>query len=162
MSPVSVDRQIAQLRPLVGFAPDVQKWLLGAAAAAVVAALLLWHPWPLMIGAFLGLVGLSEKRTGPNIVLAVLAYDSGTATHGEVSISIDSSDTVSRHFVTVREQGHPDWEYTFIPLEWVPVSGAFPARIWRADDSKRPVLTAVEEGILIPRSDPKQVANETH
>lgn len=162
MSPVSVDRQIAQLRTLVGFAPDVKKWLLGAAATAIVAALLLSHPWPLMIGAFLGLVGLSERRTGPNIALAVLAYDSGNATQGEVSISIDSSDTVSRYSVIVREQGHPDWEYTFIPSEWVPVSGAFPARIWRADNSKRPVLTAVEEGILIPRSDPTQVANETH
>ena len=162
MAPTSVDRQIAQLRPLVGFAPDLQKWLLGTAAAAGLAALLLWHPWPLMIGAFLGLVGLSEGRTGTNIVLAVLAYDSGTATQGEVSISIDSSDAVSRYFVTVREQGHPDWEYTFIPLKWVPVSGTFPARIWRADDSKQPVLTAVEQGILIPRSDPKQAAKTIH
>jgi hypothetical protein len=162
MSPLSVDQQIAQLRPLVGFAPDLQKWLLGAAAVAVVAALLLWHPWPLMIGAFLGFAGLSEKRTGPNIVLAVLAYDSGTATQGEVSISVDSSETVSRYFVTVREQGHPDWEYSFSPVKWVPVSGDFPARVWRADGSNRPVLTAVEEGVLIPRNDPVQVANETH
>jgi hypothetical protein len=156
MKTLSVEQQIAELRPLVGFAPDLQKWILGTAAVCIIAAVLFWHPWPLMIGVFLGIAGLGEKRSGPNIVQAVLAYDCGTETHGEVSIAVDSSDAVSRYYATVREQGHPEWDYEFIPVSWKPANGIFPALIWRHDIGKHPVLTAVEDGILIPRSDPKQ------
>ena len=157
MKSLLVEQQIAELRPLVGFAPDLQKWILGAAALCIIAAALFWHPWPLMIGIFLGIAGFGENRSGPNIVQALLAYDCGTATHGEVSIVVDSSNTVIRYYATVREQGHPEWGYEFIPVRWKPSNGVFPALIWRDDIGKQPVLTIVEEGILIPRSDPKQL-----
>jgi hypothetical protein len=110
-----------------------------------------------MIAAFLGIVGLSEQRAGPNIVSAIVAYDSGTATNGEVSVAITSWDTDNTYHATVREAFHSDWEYEFIPQGWQPASRSYPARIWRNGFEGRPVLAVVEEGILIPRYDPKSV-----
>lgn len=111
-----------------------------------------------MIAVFLGVVGFSERRAGPNIVSAIAAYDSGTPTNGEVSIAITSWDSDNHYHATVREQGHPDWEYEFIPQGWQPAIRGYPAQIWRAGSEQRPNLTVVEEGILIPRYDPKPCA----
>ena len=137
------------------FAPHMHKWLLAGAATGVIAAVALWHPVPLMIAAFLGIVGLAEQRAGPNIVSAMVAYDSGTATDGDVSVAITSWDTGNTYHATVREAGHSDWKYEFIPQGWRPVSRSYPARIWRNDFDGRPVLAIVEKRILIPRYDPK-------
>ena len=160
MTTLSVEMQIAMLRPTVGFAEHIHKWLLVGAASGVIAAAILWHPVPLMIAAFLGIVGLSEQRAGPNIVLAISAYDADTPTKGEVFVAITSWDSNNRYHATVREQGHPDWEYEFVPHGWQPASHSYPAQIWRGRSEAQPILAVVEGGILIPRYDPKQVAKE--
>jgi hypothetical protein len=122
--------------------------------AGVAATVVFWHPVPLMIAVFLGIVGLSEQRAGPNIVSAIDAYDSGNPTDGEVSVAITSWDTDNTYLAIVCEFGQPDWEYEFIPQRWQPVRGRFPARIWRTPSNGRPVLAVVEEGVLIPRYSP--------
>ena len=157
MATLSVEQQIATLRPTVGFAAHMHKWLLAGAAIGVIAAVVFWHPVPLMIAAFLGVIGFSEQRAGPNIVSAIAAYDSGSPTNGEISIAITCWDTDNHYHATVREQGHPDWEYEFVPQGWQPVSRSYPAQIWRVGSQNQPVLAVVEEGILIPRYDPTQV-----
>ena len=160
MKTLSVEQQIAMLRPTVGFAAHMHKWLLGGAALGVIAAFIFWHPVPLMIAAFLGVVGFSEQRAGPNIVSALAAYDSGTPTSGEVSIAITSWDTGNHYHATVREQGHPDWKYEFIPQGWQPASRGYPAQLWRTGNEQLPVLAVVAEGIMIPRYDPQPVDKE--
>lgn len=160
MATLSVEQQIAMLRPTFGFAAHMHKWLLAGAAVGVIVAVVIWHPVPLMIGAFLGVVGFSEQRAGPNIGSAIAAYDSGTPTTGEISIAITCWDTDNHFHATVREQGHTDWQFEFIPQGWQPANRSYPAQIWRAGSENQPILAAVEEGILIPRHDPKQVGNE--
>lgn len=160
MTILSVEEQIAMLRSTIGFAAHMHSWLLVGAALSAIAAAVLWHPVPLMIAAFLGIVGLSEQRAGPNIVSAIAAYDTGNPTNGEISITITSWDTDNHYHATVQEQGHPDWEYEFVPQGWQPVSRSYPAQIWRASGEASPILAVVADGILIPRYDPKQVARE--
>jgi len=133
----------------------MHKWFLAGAATGVIAAVVFWHPVPLMMAAFLGVVGFSEQRAGPNIVSAIVAYDSGKATDGEVSVAVTSWDTDNTYHATVCEVGHPDWTYEFIPQGWQPASRCYPARIWRTEPEGRPVLAVVEEGILVPRYPPK-------
>lgn len=48
-----------------------------------------------------------------------------------------------------------DWEYEFVPQRWQPVARRYPARIWRSGSKEQPVVALVEDGILIPRYDPK-------
>lgn len=158
MTTLSVEMQIAMFRSTVGFAEHIHKWLLVGAASGVIVAAILWHPVPLMIAAFLGVVGLSEQRAGPNIVLAISAYDADNPTKGEVFISITSWDSNNRYHATVRERGHSDWEYEFVPQGWQPASHSYPAQIWRGGRGAQPILAVVEEGILIPRYDPEEVA----
>ena len=160
MTTLSVEQQIAVLRPGVGFAVHMHKWLLASAALGIIAAVIFWHPVPLMIAAFLGVVGFAEQRAGPNIASAIAAYDSGTPTNGEISIAISSWDTDNHYHATVRDQGHPDWKFEFIPQGWQPASRAYPAQIWRVGSEGKPILAVVEKGILIPRYDPKQVGKE--
>lgn len=151
----SVDAQIAALRPGLGFAAHVHNWLLAGAAIGVIAAVFFWHPVPLMIAAFLGVVGLSERKAGPNLVAAVAAYDSGTPAIGEVSVAITCWSDSDHYHATVHGQGGPDWEYEFMPQGWRPAAGRYPARIWRAAADGEPILAVVEEGILIPRYPPR-------
>lgn len=155
MASLSVEEQIAALRATTGFAARFHEWLLLAAALGLVAAIVLWHPVPLMISAFLAIIGIAERRAGPNVVAAIRAYDSGTPTLGEVSIAVTCCDTTDRYHVRVHEQGHPDWEYEFIPQGWQPTQRSCAARIWRTRDGGQPVLTVVEEGVMIPRYDPR-------
>jgi hypothetical protein len=155
MHPISVEDQILRLRSTIPFAPHMHKWFLAGAVTGVIAAVIFWHPIPLMIAAFLGIVGLSEQRAGPNIVSALFAYDSGTATDGEVSVAITSWDTDNSYHATVHEAGHSDWKYEFIPQGWQPASRSYLAKIWRHTPEGPPILTVVDEGILIPRYDPK-------
>ena len=160
MATLSVERQIAILRTTIGFAAHMHNWLLVGAALGVIVAAILWHPVPLMIAAFLGVVGFSEQRAGPNIVAAIAAYDTGNPTNGEVFIALTSWDTDNHYHATVRELGHPDWKYEFVPQGWQPASRSYPAQIWRGRSEAQPILAVVEEGVLIPRYDPKQVARD--
>ena len=155
MTPVSVEQQIAALRTTVGFAAKMHRWFLLGAAVGLVVAIVFWHPIPLMISFFLAIVGFSEQRAGPNIVAAIFAYDCDTPTLGEVSVSITSWSDNNHYHATVHEQGYPNWEYEFIPQRWLPVARRYPAKIWRSEGRKQPVLAVVEDGILIPRYDPK-------
>ncbi len=157
MRELSVEDQISRLRPTMMFAPHMHKWLLAGAALGLLATIVLWHPWPLMIAFFLGVVGLSEQRAGPNILSAILAYDCDNPTEGTVSVEITSWSDGETYHATVSEIGHSDWKYQFIPQGWQPASRSYPARIWRNGFDGRPVLAVVEEGILIPRYDPKSV-----
>ncbi len=157
---LSIEEQIAVLRPTMGVAAHIHKWFLLGAALGVVAAIILWNPVPLMLSVFLGLIGLSEKRAGTNIVAAISAYDSGTPTLGEVTISITSFDVDDNHYhAIVCEPNHPDWEYEFVPQGWQPTATrTYAAKIWRTGSRRQPVLAVVEEGIMIPRYEPKVVA----
>jgi hypothetical protein len=155
----SIDEQLDALRPAVaiGFAAHLHRWFQAGAVVGVVAAVVFWHPVPLMIAAFLGVIGLAERWAGPNIVAAIAAYDSGRPTLGEVSIAVTPGDSVDRCQATVREPGRLDWEYEFVPQGWRPSTGTLAARIWRDEATGRPVLAVVEDGILIPRDDPRQL-----
>ena len=141
------------------FAPHMHKWFLAGAAIGLLAAVALWHPWPLMIAFFLGSLGLSEQRAGPNILSAILAYDCGNPTEGTISVDITSWSDSDTYQATVSEIGHSDWKYQFIPQGWQPASRSYSARIWRSDTEDRPLLAVVEEGILIPRYDPELVVS---
>ena len=160
MKTLSVEEQIAVFkRPSVFlFVAHLRQWFLGGAVLGVITAIIFWHPVPLMIASFLGLIGLAEKRAGHNIVAALAAYDHGTSRVGEVSITITCWDMDNHYHAIAHEQSCPDWQYEFIPQGWQPSSGTYPARIWRDETSGRPVLATVEGGILIPRYDPKQVS----
>lgn len=158
---LSVDQQIGLYRSTTAFAGSMHKWMLAAAVAGVAIAAVLWHPVPLMIAAFLGIVGLAEQRAGPNIVAAIAAYDSGTSTRGEVTISISRWDTDNHYHATVREAGHADWVYEFIPMGWQPSEHTLQARVWRTGVERRPVLAIAEEGVMIPRYEPKRVKEPT-
>jgi len=138
----------------------MHKWLIGSAAIGLIAALVFWHPVPLMIAAFLAIVGFSEQRAGPNIVAAITAYDSATPTYGDVSVAITSWDTDDHYHATVREQGHSDWEYEFVPQGWRPTARSYAAKIWRQGTEGMPILAVVDVGILIPRYEPKQVGKD--
>jgi hypothetical protein len=153
------EKQIAILRATIPYAPHLHKWFLVGAAAGAIASIFFWHPVPLMIATFLGIVGLSEHRAGPNIVSAIAAYDSGIATNGEVFVAIKTWETDNTYFAIVSEVGCPDWKYEFIPQGWQPSCRNYPARIWRTNIEGRPVLVVVKEGVLIPRYDPKLVGS---
>jgi hypothetical protein len=150
-----IEQQVAALRPTLGFAADMHKWLLFGAGLGVIAAVVFWHPVPLMLSAFLAIVGFSEQRAGPNIVAAIYAYDFGMPTLGEATISITCWDLDNRYHAIVREPDHSAWEYEFIPQGWQTVAQTYLAKIWRDVRSGQPVLAAIEQGIMIPRYDPK-------
>ena len=157
MTHLTVDEQIAALRRAKGLAAGFHHWLLALAALAAVAAVVFWYPVPLMFAAFLGVVGLSERAAGPNIVAAVDAYDTGASTVGSVTVSLHCWDTDTHYHAVVRETGQPDWRYTFVPQGWEPVAQTCAARIWRRSDGGPPVLAAVEQGVLVPRDRPTLV-----
>lgn len=157
MRALSVQEQIAALRPGIGFAARMHYWFLAGAVLGVFAAVVFWHPAPLVAAVFLGVVGLSEQRAGPNIVAAMAAYDSGKPTSGDVCIAVTRWDTGNTYHATVRERGQLEWKYEFIPQGWQPNVRNYPARIWRAGGAGQPVLAAVDDGILIPRYDPEQI-----
>jgi hypothetical protein len=151
----TVEEQIARLRPGRGFARRLPVWLFGLAAVLCVTAAVVWHPVPLMVGLFFGLVGLLDRRAGPNIVAALEAYDTLRPVAGEVEIEVTTwSDSDSYHAM-VCEPGQPAWTYPFMPQGWTPVAGRYPARIWRAAPGQPPALVAVADGILVPRTTPK-------
>lgn len=159
MKTLSVEQQIDCLRPTIGFAGQMQKWFLLGAALGVIASLLFWNPIPLMFSVFLVVVGVSEKRAGPNIVAAISAYDSESPSLGNASITITCWDMDSHYHVKLHQEGHPDWTYEFIPQGWQPAAGIYAAKVWRTDLENKPVLSVVEEGIMVPRHDPKAISD---
>jgi hypothetical protein len=155
----TLDQQIDNLRPAVtsGIAATFRYWLIGAAVALAILAAVLWHPIPLMIALFLGIIGIAEKHAGINIVAAIKAYDQYEPTYGQATIWITRWDTDDHYHARLQEAGQPDWEYEFIPQGWQPVEGISAAHIWRSGTSgSKPVLAATAEGIMIPRDTPKQ------
>jgi hypothetical protein len=155
---LSVEQQIDYLRPTIGFAAKMHKWFLLAAAIGVIASLLFWNPIPLMFSVFIAVVGFAEKRAGPNIVAAISAYDSKAPSLENASITITCWDMDNHYHVKLHEEGHPDWTYEFIPQGWQPASGSYAAKVWRTGLESKPVLSVVEEGIMIPRYDPKTIS----
>ena len=139
------------------FAAHMHWWLMVGAALCAIAAINFWNPIPLMFSFFLAIVGISEQRAGPNIVKAISAFDCGTPSHGEVTIYTTLWDTGVCYHAIVREPLCGECEYEFMPQGWQPAARTYPARIWRDSGTKWPVLTVVDEGILIPRYDPKPV-----
>lgn len=158
MQHLGVNEQIDLLRPTVrsGLARSLRWWLIGIAAVLIVAGLFIWHPVPFMLAAFFGVVGFAERRSGPNLVLAIEAFDSGTPTSGSVSITISSGDTIDHYHAVTHTDGQGEWTFEFIPQRWQPAEGSHLARIWRSEDGGPPVLVAVDDGILIPRDLPRR------
>ena len=156
MTDLTIEQQIDLLRPAVriGLARRLHWWLIGIAVSLGLVSLVLWHPVPLMIGVFLGVVGVAERRAGPNLEAAVRAFDERASSSGQASITISSGDTRDHYHVVLREAGRRDSKFEFIPQGWMPVEGTFPAGIWRAQDDGAPVLATVEGGVLIPRGKP--------
>lgn len=156
MKDLTIEQQIDLLRPAVrtGLARRLHWWLIGLAAALGLVGLVLWHPVPLMIAAFLGVVGIAERQAGPNLDVTVRAFDEGAPSSGHASITIASGDTVDHYHVVLREEGRPDAAYEFIPQGWQPVEGIHPARIWRTESGGPPVLATIEKGVLVPRRKP--------
>jgi hypothetical protein len=157
MNERTVEEQIAAFRPTLQVASRLHLWLLAGAAVGVTAAVVFRNQIPLLVAIFLAIVGVAERRAGPNIVSALAAYDTGVPSVGEVCISITRWDTDNHYHATVREDGHVAWRYEFIPQGWHPTPGPYPARIWRTGVEGLPVLAIVDEGILIPRYKPSPV-----
>ncbi|MEJ8567814.1 hypothetical protein [Elongatibacter sediminis] len=157
MRPRSIDQQIAALRPAVrsGLAGRFHVWLLACAAGCSLIAVVMWHPVPLMVAAFLAIVGLSERRAGPNIVAALSAYETQTHSSGEVTISTTTGSDEVHYHARVEEPGQSAWSYEFIPQGWTPEPGRYPARIWRDSVSSSIVLATIDGGLLIPRYAPQ-------
>ena len=107
-----------------------------------------------MAAAFFALVGFAETQAGPNIEEAIRAYDSSQPTLGDVEIFVDSSGDGLRYVVNVCADELNFWQYEFIPQGWSPKPGAFSARIWKHEPSRRPVLCIAQGGLLIPRNKP--------
>lgn len=174
MKKQSVEQQIADFRRMKGFAAHAQKWFLGGAALGIILAVILfWFPLPapffsallIIPSLFFAMVGFAEKRTGPNIVAAISAYDSGTLTRGKVTVLVEpwEDDDYSgiAYCAIVHERNHPDWKYDFRPHGWQPIAQTYPAKIWRTASKRQPVLVIIEEGVMIPVSDPKPVEVES-
>lgn len=155
---VSVEQQIANLRPSVysGLASNLNDYLIAGGVLLAVLSIVLWHPIPLMFAAFFILVALGSRESGMLLTSAIIAYDSEMPSFGQVTISISKESDSDTYCVLVSEQDRPVWKYEFLPQSWHPVSGSYPARVWRLQ-SEYPVLTAIEEGILIPRYKPSRV-----
>lgn len=150
---LTVEQQIDLLRPgvRIGLARRLHVWMMALAAVLGLVGLVVWNPIPIMIGAFLGIVGFAERRAGPNLDAAVRAFDEDAPTRGHASITIVSGDLDDHYHVLLREESRPDSEYEFIPQGWRPVAGSYGAQIWRDRVTGVPVLATVEHGVLIPR-----------
>lgn len=153
MKRLTIEQQIDLLRPAVrtGLARRFHWWLIGLSVVLLIVAAVMWHPVPLMIALFMGVVGVAERQAGPNLDRAVRAFDEGEPSSGFASITIVGGDTTDHHHAILRQEGRPDSAFEFMPQGWEPVEGSFPARIWRGGDGDAPVLATIEGGVLIPR-----------
>ena len=165
MSPV--EQQIANLKPSVksGAARHFHVYLFNGAILLVILSAVLWHPVPLMLAAFFGLVALGSRESGPLLLTAIQAYETAKPVASEVTVSIESDGDSDRYYVTVITDEESAWRYEFIPQGWNPVAGTHAASIWRLPSSTLPNIISVPEGIMIPRYKPKllqpnQIANK--
>ena len=157
MKTVPIEKQIELLRPAVksGMASSMSYWMIGVAVALIILAAILWHPVPLMIAFFFGIVGFAERQSGPNIIAAIKAYDPAEPADGTARVWITCWDTDDNYHALLHENGQPDWEFEFIPQGWKPVEKLYEVRIWRECGTKcPPVLAVTDEGIMIPRRKP--------
>lgn len=159
MKKFTVDEQLANLKTAARW-PIAQKlnhWMIGTGVVLIIVSALIWNPIPLMIGAFLCIVGTAERRAIPNILNALHACESVQPSSGTAAISISCWSDSNHYEVILREVGQRAWQYEFIPQGWTPTEGTHSARIWRLGRCQAPALAAVEQGILVPRYDPKSV-----
>lgn len=156
MNQCSIEQQIERLKPAVvsGLARHLHHGLLVLSAILAFLSIILWSPIPLMAAAFFALVGFAETQAGPNIEEAIRAYDSSQPTLGDVEIFVDSSGDGLRYVVKVCAGELNIWQYEFVPQDWSPKPGTFPAKIWRHEPSRRPILCIAQGGLLIPRNKP--------
>jgi hypothetical protein len=146
MNPLTPEAQLALLRTATrsGIGRHLHHWMVAMALMLALLSLILWHPVPLMIAIFLGIIGLVEHRAVPNILNALHAYDNTQPDTGSVRITITRWDTDDHYHAIVRQAGQPDWAYDFIPQGWQPVAGSQPAQIWRLDNDGPPALTFMQ------------------
>jgi len=163
MKHLTPEAQMTLLRTTAraGIGRHLHHWLVGMAVMLALLSLWLWHPVPLMIAVFLGIIGLVERRAVPNILNAVRAYDSTKPGTGTVRITITRWDSDDHYHAIVREAGQSDWAYDFVPQGWQPDEGTHSAQIWRLDSGGSPALSAVSAGMLIPRNAPQQLESNT-
>jgi hypothetical protein len=159
MKHLTPEAQLAILRTAArsGMGRHLHHWMVGMAGLLALLSLMLWHPVPLMIAAFLGIIGLAERRAVPNILNALRAYDSTLPATGSVRITITRWDMDDHYHAILRQAGQPDWAYDFIPQGWQPEAGSHPAQVWRLDSDGPPALSAVSDGMLIPRHAPQKL-----
>jgi hypothetical protein len=159
MKYLSLEAQLALLKTATrsGVGRHLYHWLVGIAVILLILSFLLWHPFPLMVAALLGIIGLLEHRAVPNTLNALRAYDSTKPGTGTVRITITHWDSDSHYHAIVREEGQSDWAYDFVPQGWQPDEGTHSAQIWRLDSGGSPALSAVSTGMLIPRHAPQKL-----
>lgn len=153
------DEQISQLRPSLSVAAKMRLWFIGIALLALSAALIFWNSIPLFFGLFFTVVGLADRYVAPNIIEAIRAYDTQPHTEGEVTVSITQWDMDLHYRANIKEMGHSEWVYDFIPQGWKPEARSYKARIWR-NTKGIPLLAIVDVGILIPRGLVRPKANK--
>jgi hypothetical protein len=165
MSPV--EQQIANLKPSVksGVARHFHAYLFAGAILLVILSAVLWHPMPLMLAVFLGLVALGSRESGSLLQTAIQAYETAKPVASEVTVSIESDGDSDRYYATVVTAEESSWKFEFIPQGWNPAAGTHAALIWCLPSSTIPSLISVPEGIMIPRNKPKllqlnQIANK--
>lgn len=159
MENLTVEAQIALLRNATRWrgARNLHYWMLGLAVVLAVVGVVIWNPIPIVIAVFVGIVGIAERRAVPNVLNAIRAYETVQPSFGAATITISRWSDDDHYLATVREYGLPDWEIEFIPRGWSPAEGTHSARIWRLKPRGVPALAIVEDGVLIPRYDPKRV-----
>lgn len=159
MSPV--EQQIAKLKPCVksGVARLLHVYLVVGAVLLVVLSIVLWHPIPLMLAVFMGIVGLCSRESGALLVNAIQAYETANHDSCEVSISIDNNSDSDRYYAIVSRNEGSVWRYEFIPQGWKPLAGTYAGVVWGLPSDLSPKLTSINEGILIPRYKPKLLSS---
>jgi hypothetical protein len=159
MKILSPEAQLSMLRTATEnrIARKLHHWMIGSAIVLLIVSAMLWHPVPLMIAAFLGVIGVAEQHAIPNILNALHAYDSVAPASGSVKLTITRWDSDDHYHAIVRQDGQAEWAYDFIPQGWSPVAGTHQARVWRLDKDAPPVLSVVDDGILIPRNKPQKL-----
>ncbi len=156
MRDLSVEEQIARFRRGLanGIIARFHYWLLAIAVLCAIAALLLWHPLPLLFTVFFCVVALSDRGAGRNIAAAVTAYDMGTPTPCEVVIELrEWSDVVTCHARIVQGEAGA-WTFVFVPQGWRPLAGRYAGKVWSKAKGGAPLIATVDGGVLIPRCDP--------
>lgn len=130
-------------------------WVIVAVLAA--AGLATGSPIPWMLAAFTAVVALAVRQTGPHLLAARRALDTGVTMPGRIHIHVEHwSDTDHYHASTVGWPGG-DWRFEFIPQGWTPREGLHDVQCYRLDGVAWPALIATEDGLLFPRETPTRV-----